>query len=519
MSDLSAMSDADLMAALKAPQAAAAPSGLEGMSDADLLKALGQEPEQQGPPMSLMKDERPWYKKLGQAADDIARIGVSGITLGAADRGFGFNSLEETARQVQLTNEAKDRAGWAGTAAEIGGVLVPAGALSKGVGAVTGAAGRALGVGAPTGALGLAARTGSLAGQGAALGAAEAGIKGEDVGQGAAIGVLAGGVGNLAGEAIAKGVGKVAGAFNKKPVAPTTDELGAASRKAYQAADDAGVIVAPAPINRMAVEVQKDLTEFGYLPALQPKVGAVLDEISRVGQGNVTFKGIDQMRKVAGSLRVDQDASTRALGAKITDRIDEMVDSMNASDVLSGNLTVAAKSVKEGRAFYAMRRKSEMIDEAMERAINRTETTGTGGNLFNAMGQEFRKILDNPKLRRGFTPDEIDALRAIVRRQPTTQALHLLGRLSPQSGALPAMFGIGMTALNPMAALGSAAGTIAKPIAEGMRKGNVNRLSEIVRSGGTAPKATENALQQLARTERDGLSLLLSGSGLAAARE
>ena len=506
MTDLTSLSDADLMTMLQAPPAA--PAGLSAMSDADLMAALGKPPEPIAAP-----DERPWYQKLGSAADDIVRLGANAMTLGLADRLAGAAGGEGLAAEQQKTQGARERAGGAGLVTEIGGTMLPAGALMKGVSAAVPA------IGQMTGGLGLAARTGSMAGQGAALGATEALIGDKDVGTGAAIGALAGGAGNLAGEAIAKGVGKIAGAFNKKPVIPDADAIKSASKDAYARSEAAGVIVRPEPLKRFATEVQKDLAEFGYLPALQPKVGTVLQEIERVGTGNTTLKGIDQLRKVAGTLRADQDASTRAIGAKVVEKLDDFISNMKATDILAGNKTEGVLAIQEARKLHQMARKSEIIDEAVERATNNAAASGSGGNADNAVRQQFRSILNDPKKRRGFSSDEIAAVREIVRGTATQNTLRLLGKLSPQGNGLMAALGIGATAVNPLMAIPSVVGLAVKPIADRATGNNVQRLADIIRSGGSLPPPTYNSVQRLAASQREPLVSLLMSGGLAGNRE
>jgi hypothetical protein len=50
---------------------------------------------------------------------DAARISVDSAGMGFADTGFGTNAPEETARQRKLTQDARDRAGWGGTAVDL----------------------------------------------------------------------------------------------------------------------------------------------------------------------------------------------------------------------------------------------------------------------------------------------------------------------------------------------------------------------------------------------------------------
>ena len=58
-----------------------------------------------------LEAEQPWYGKLGQAADDIARIAANGLTFGYADKIAGALGCSTTV----LMAEAEDRLGQPGT--------------------------------------------------------------------------------------------------------------------------------------------------------------------------------------------------------------------------------------------------------------------------------------------------------------------------------------------------------------------------------------------------------------------
>lgn len=360
-------------------------------------------------------------------------------------------------------------------AGNIAGGLVSAGQLAKG--------GATLLKGAPT--------TRGLVAQGAGEGALYGAAYGAGAGEGADDRINKAVTGGLLGGAVGGALGAVGGRQATRAANAAVPEAAAikdASRAAYSRSEAAGVIVKPEPIKQFGQAVQKELADFGYLPALQPKVGTVLAEIERVGGDNVTLKGIDQMRKLAGTLRVDQDASTRALGGKIVEKLDDMVSNLKLTDVVTGNKTAGVQAIQEARSLHQTARKTEMIEEIMEKAANNAAASGSGGNIDNAIRQGFKSILNNPKTRRSFSPDELRAMQTVVAGKPTQNALRLIGKLSPQGNGLMAALGIGATAANPMLALAPAAGYAAKSIADRATPANVEALSLLVRSGGNMPK-------------------------------
>jgi hypothetical protein len=471
-----------------------------------------QAPQQQAP-----ADERPWYQKLGSAADDIVRIGANAVTLGGADRIAGYMGGRGAQAERADTAAASGRAGLAGTVAEIGGMMVPGiGAAKLGAAAAGAIAPR---MAAATGAAGLAGRTLGMGAVGAGLGATESALKDEDVQRGAVMGALSGAAGNVAGEALAKGIGAVGGMLRTKPNVPTREALDDAATAAYKRADDAGVIYSPKIPQQIAREAQERAANFGYHPENQPGVKVALEELNRVaGSGNVTAKGLDVARRVAsGGFRPGNQSNNKLLG-DILRSMDDGISKAGAGDVIAGDPRAAAEALAEARSSYARASKSARVDDLLERAAIRTESTGSGGNINNVSKQEIGKILNEAKTGRGFTQDERDLVRDIIRGTPTQNVLRQLGKLSPQGNGLMlalqtgAAAGTGGASL-PLAGLGAAS----KFAADKMTQNRIADLDKLIRAGGSKEAAfgVPHALERLSQEKRRALAAALMSSGLA----
>ncbi|EIM25755.1 hypothetical protein [Microvirga lotononidis] len=455
------------------------------------------------------EDNRPWYKKAGEAADDIVRIAADGLTFGYADKLAGYLGGEGTDAERAKTQAARDRAGSAGLATDIGATIVPGVGLAKA--GITAA--RVVPGVAAKGAKGLAARSAAMAADGAALGALSATGHDTDVGDGALYGAIGGAVGNVAGEGIAKAVGKAAGAFSAAPKIATSQELKEAAEAAYQKADDAGIVIAPKGLETLKGKVETQLAERGYLPALHPRIGAALQELDRIQGQPITLKGMDLFRRVASNAASSADASERAIAKKIIGEIDGFVGDLGYGDVVMGDVREGVKALKEARELWTRIKKTEMVDDLKAKAQRRADSTGSGGNVDNAIRQNLRRILDDPKKARGFTKDERLALEAIVRGSTAQNIARLIGKLSPQGNGLMAMLGLGgAAAFGPAALAVSGAGAGAKFLADRATPANVEKLSRIIRAGGdaSATRAAPNALQVLADSERETIARALS---------
>ncbi|MBA1143187.1 lytic transglycosylase domain-containing protein [Mesorhizobium neociceri] len=140
------------------------------------------------------------------ALDDTVRLMADGMTFGYADKfAATMNSLisgssyeEELASERAWTQNARDRAGSAGTAAELVGAYL----TGRGLGEAGITLSGRLGTATMKGLSGLLARTGLVAAEGAGYGAVEAAGRDESIGTGTAFGFLGGAGSNVVGEGL-----------------------------------------------------------------------------------------------------------------------------------------------------------------------------------------------------------------------------------------------------------------------------------------------------------------------------
>jgi hypothetical protein len=502
-----------------------------------------------------------------QAADDIARLAANGLTFGYADKIAGALGGDGTDAERARTEEARQRAGSAGTVAEIGSAAaIPIGAGNAGLTL----AGR-FGTGAMKGLGGLAARSALMGAEGAGYGALTAAGNDQPIDDGALLGAIFGAGGNVAAEGIGKGLGWLASNVGR-PAPPTMADVAAARDAAYQAADDAGVIFTPDGLRRVRNGLNDRLADFGYDPVLQPGAGPalnrlrdaagelvtkqidevaapaadktasmLLDEFAPPSAGSApqrvtrtevvdtgrptTLKDLDQMRKVANHGYQQGNRSNNAVVNMIVNAIDDLAENPGAGDVMAGNAGTAADALGEARGLARRAIKASEIEDAIVRASRRAASTGKGGNIDNATRQNIRQILDRGA--RGYTPDEVAAMEKVVFGTPTQNVLRWAGGFSPQnilngSVGLGAGGAVGGAIGGPGGALiggGTVAtiGGLAKLAADAATRGNVDDLIETIMRGGTAlpPNAAQRAIKA---ATPDLARIIMSGGNVEANR-
>jgi len=500
-----------------APQQAQSPQ----MQDANAqLSALTQKADPTtGDRMAY--DALPSWQKPLVAASDIAQLGVSGLTGGLVNAGAAAVRAPFTdktySEELQAMNDsdqrARNRAGGAGTAAEIGGMVVGLGKL-QGAGVT---AERFIPAGMQGGKKLLAKMLASGVDSLAINEAMNVG-QGNDFGQNAGLAAGLGVAAPAAGQAISALGSKALGMFNKAPAAMDAEGLKQAAQAAYKRADDAGVIYTPQAIQRVTNDLKGQFADFGYHPELQSGAKIALNELDRLGSDNVTLKGLDTARKVAGNAFQPMNKSNNALTAKVTDAIDELVQNPQAGDVLAGDATSAASAIKEARDLYGRSAKLEKVNDLLDKAGLNAGSSGSGGNIENATRQQLKTMLTNPKNTRGMSADEIAALKKAVLGSPAQNAMRLAGKLSPQGNGL--MMAIQLLAAGATSGATlplAAAGMVTKKISEGMTQSNVKALERLIASGGNAAaiQAPKNAAQKALEAKKDMIAKLLLGGGLA----
>lgn len=206
----------------------------------------------------------------------------------------------------------------------------------------------------------------------------------------------------------------------------------------------------------------------------------MVQEIQNIKGSEMSLSELDQLRQVINrDVSSSADPAERFFGQKMVDNIDEFIDANGGGDVMSA-----------ARAANAKFRKAEKLLTVVEKGERRAASTGSGGNVDNAVRQNIRGLLDNPRQSKFYTPAEKAAMEKVVRGTKGQNAMRLAGKLSPQGGGLMTALGVGGAMVNPMLGIPALLGTGAKMSADAMTRGNVDELLRLV----TGSQATKRAM-------------------------
>lgn len=411
--------------------------------------------------------------------------------------GPSYNAALDRERGIQ--DQATEAFPAASAVGDVAGSLMAGGGLAKG--GVT-----LLNTAKPT--------IGGMAVRGATEGAAYGALRGAGEGEGLTDRAAEAAQGSVAGAVTGGVLGAWAGRSatkQAKALLPKIEDVKAAGSAAYKDADEAGIVVRPESVQRLGTEMAQAMREFGFNPRLHPGGQAIIDEISAISSTNATLKDLEIVRRIAGQAARSPDPSTRELAGRMIDKIDDFLGGLKPNDVVMGDRAGGVRALTEARKYWGQYKRLDQIERAMIKAEDRAASTGAGGNYENAVRQNVRAILD--KGARGFSEEEVAAMRKVVRGGPVENVARLIGKMAPTgvvSGALSSGTG---------AVMGGGPGAVALPIigfggkklAETMANRNVQNLLDIIRSGGKMPpiqslrpeqvQAIEGVLQALSSQE------------------
>jgi hypothetical protein len=269
--------------------------------------------------------------------------------------------------------------------------------------------------------------------------------------------------------------------------APSVQELKAAATAGFEAPEVVGLTVKSPAITSFADTAGLALDKIGVSDVLAPKTFALLERLRKAPDGSViTGQNLQTIRRAFGNAASSPDATERLAAKTVIDHLDEFVPNLGKGDVVAGDAAAAAKTLETARGNYSSAMHAETIDKKAVQAELRAAAANSGQNVSNTIRQRLADILIKPELQRGFAPEELAAMEAIVRGSKTENALRFAGNALGGGGGL----GTAVTGLLT-AGVAPAVGYGLKQISNSMTMRQIGKLSELVRSNAPLAKSLE----------------------------
>lgn len=464
--------------------------------------AWGDNPNERGSALD------PFAQGTSYGWSDEARGAAQGMMAGPGNAEMA--GQYETARARENLRKYREDHPILSTALEIGGAVIPS--IATG-GAGLAAKGATMGARALTG-LATGAAQGAIYGAGAADGDLNDRVGGAAFGgmAGGAVGAIAPAIGNKVANAFQRfNQGRILNAAAKS--AETSGAMKQTASALFDQADNANIMIQRPAFQRLYDGVRGATAKFRPNPQLDPKatgaLGVLQDTYAQVmaAGDNVVpdLKDLHILRQAAQRAQLSTEGRDAAISGRIVDQIDQFMTSLKPADIAGGaDPKQAVQSFMQGKALWARANKVGLIEDAIETARNQAS------GFENGLRVQFRRILNNPKMRARFNEAELQAIQDVARGTGAANLAKLIGKFGFGNGnasnMLGGTIGFGLGSATPMGPIG---GMLAAGGATLARRGS-EKLTERAANRALGAAATENlrVLPKVPGTQQTSLEAL-----------
>lgn len=293
------------------------------------------------------------------------------------------------------------------------------------------------------------------------------------------------------------GTGMAGGVGAKRAGQLTQDDLAQQSTNLFNMAKNSGVVLNNKPFQANMKNIASSLRAQGYTPTGDfPSVNAAIKELT-TGNMPKDFVELQALRTMIKNGQASANPNEQRVASLLVDKFDDYVMNIPARDLspVSNAVDVEAgmSAWKDARGAYSKLKKAEIFEDIKDRAeMNATRFSQSGTE--NAIVSDLRNLANNKKKMKFFTSDEQESIRKTVKGGKIQNVMRFLGKYAPTSplasagGAVTgALLGGGATGAGMGAFLVPTIGTGARGVATSMREKQLQRLVDIMRSGGQEP--------------------------------
>jgi hypothetical protein len=229
-----------------------------------------------------------------------------------------------------------------------------------------------------------------------------------------------------------------------KAAAPTYRELKDAATAGYNEARNTGLTLNTGGVSNFAQRLEQELSggDHGFSGGqfgTSPKTFGVLHALQEPPAGaTVSASNLDSIRKnlalisretSEGKPTADAAAASIALG-----KFNDYLEDIPQGHIVAGSAEDYLRATKQANANYGAAQRVRNVEQKLSNAQDNYEGQ-IAGNLASQVKSQLRPILKNPKSQRGFTQDEIAAIRGVNRGTIPSNILSQLGRAG--AGVVP----------------------------------------------------------------------------------
>ena len=285
--------------------------------------------------------------------------------------------------------------------------------------------------------------------------------------------------------------------FRTKAKVPASADIKAQASQLYQKIDDAGVLIKSEPFGQLVDKIKVDIG--GKIRQIrQPNVVDAINQLDEATGSAMTLRKLQDLRSSISEIKLSKNMSESKFAGDIIKELDDFVDNLDASKLVSpaqGDVE-AIKLVPQARNLWKQARKSELLDELYEKAGLQPNAKYDDVVFATKLRDQFRNLATNKNKLRGFTEEEVKAIKSAAQGGKIENALRAFGKplqgtvLQGQNVAslsIPALIGFklgGTTGAVVGANLVPASRAVSRRVAGQLGKQNLQNVIDTIKTGG-----------------------------------
>jgi hypothetical protein len=284
---------------------------------------------------------------------------------------------------------------------------------------------------------------------------------------------------------------------------PTAEQLYNRADEQFDAARGMGVDYSTKHIQALSRVLQDQMSKDGIDATNAPKTLELLSKLQTpdvVGGMATTPKDtvipisrlLSDRSKLTKTARDSIGTTEETAANRVINGLQSFIADNPKGAAIRGPAEDAARTAGEARGNYAAAKRSDQIGKMEEFADLDAGTANSGMNVDNAIRRQAKALLKSDKAKRGFSDEELAALKELAMGTPTRNAVRMAGNMLGGGGGLGSLFsgsvggGVGGYLAGPTGAMIGAGmtplvGMAAKSTANRMAEGALSNVNNMVR--------------------------------------
>lgn len=289
--------------------------------------------------------------------------------------------------------------------------------------------------------------------------------------------------------------------------APSFEALRERAGKLYAKVDEAGVTLRPRFVESLNQRIAKVADDIGFDEGIHPKVASALKRFQGEA-GQLRFGDLEKARRVMGSAAKSIEPDERRIASQLIDTIDDAIENLKPGHAATGDVSKISKQLTEARELWSRAKKSEVIQEVMEKANNQAS------GFENGLRTQLRSVLNNKRKLRGFNKEEIAAMKQVVNGTKTSNFMKFFGKFGMFDAQNPralmpllGTFAGGTVGGGVGAVLVPVVGQVSRSLAKRLTANNARFADAVVRAGKNGQQIIRSYIKTVPKAEQSAEEL------------